>query len=254
MLLPAVVHAPPLAPPLVIHRHAAPVCLDLDTTTLTGLAVVAIGGAGLFYSKSQATSAEETSVVASPVASPPVAPASPTPSPPPLAVVKEEWPSLGGKSGPHRGAGTWPKDPPREIWWEPVGGSTGPHRGAGRWPPPEPKVVPMSPLPPSPKVSKKKPSSGGFFSVLVRKIKGQPKWPMVGGSSGPHRGAGRWPPAMDAAATSIAPNAPPAPPAPPPPPAATVRSWYDTGIRLTTTPPPPPPPGVVSWYDAGKRL
>lgn len=37
------------------------------------------------------------------------------------APVQEEWPSLGGKTGPHRMAGTMPPPPTREMWAPPPG-------------------------------------------------------------------------------------------------------------------------------------
>ena len=40
---------------------------------------------------------------------------------PPPKVEMNSWPSLGGKAGPHRGAGTMPPPPERELWTPPPG-------------------------------------------------------------------------------------------------------------------------------------
>lgn len=66
------------------------------------------------------------------------------------------------------------------------------------------------------------------------------QWPALGGSGGPHRMRGPWPPPPPRELWE--------PPEgwTPPSKAVSVISWYDNGKRLT--------PPVVSWYDAGKRL
>lgn len=99
----------------------------------------------------------------------------------------------------HRMSGKWPATPPREIWYPPVGGTTGAHRGAGRWPPPKPREPLVNPLDGLPKwkPTKPKPPTQSFnFNTFLNQLQGksQPKWPQVGGSSGAHRSAGRWPP------------------------------------------------------------
>ena len=100
----------------------------------------------------------------------------------------------------HRGAGKWAPSPQRELWYPPIGGTTGAHRGAGRWPPPKPReslADPFAGAPAFKPASKKTLATkvGGF----VRQLRGKEKWPMIGGTTGAHRGAGRWPPAEAAA-------------------------------------------------------
>eukprot|EP00966_Prymnesium_polylepis_P074895 1737505-Prymnesium_polylepis.1 len=62
---------------------------------------------------------------------------------------------------------------------------------------------------------------GAIAGLFGRKAKKE--WPAIGGTTGYHRGAGRWPP-----------------PAvyPPKKAAAVVESWYDSGLRLTAPEPP----------------
>ena len=207
-------------------------------------AAAALGG-GLYWNQNKDATAPAQPPA---VASPPPPPATRTTS-----VQQTEWPTIGGTGGQHRGAGKWAPAPQRELWYPPVGGTTGPHRGAGRWPPPKPMAPPADPLAglPAWKPGKQK-SRGGVLGNLVRKVRGREKWPRVGGTTGSHRGAGRWPPPAKAATAAIA-----APTPSPPPAKSKVASWYDSGVRLlgaTPPPPPPPPPAVDSWYDKGQRL
>ncbi|KAL1526438.1 hypothetical protein AB1Y20_015150 [Prymnesium parvum] len=217
-----------------------------------GVAVLAAFGGAIFMS------GKDTQPPPPP--SPPPPPMPPPPPPPRKKSTVKEWPSVGGTGGAHRMSGKWAPTPKRELWYPPVGGTTGAHRGAGRWPPPKPKEPPVDTLPKLPKW-KPKPQNPMTESVsqFFRQLQGKEKWPAVGGTTGAHRGAGRWPPpgSRDSAPTTLpTPRAtPPSAPSSAPVP-ATVVSWYDSGQRLSAGPPPPAPAKdtVVSWYDSGKRL
>ena len=132
-------------------------------------------------------------------------------------------------------SGTWPKEPPRELWWPPQGGTSGYHRMAGRLTPPPKPTIPESPL-------EARPSKRAAVWKMLKKVKApikkvkarlfQPKeWPARGGSTGYHRMAGRV--GKPAAAAPAPAPAPAAAPAATSAPQVTVTSWYDSGQRLS---------------------
>lgn len=213
-LLPLAVGAFQAGLPPATHRapaHRAPcvtavdatafspdVLATMDPTALAGGAAVLVGGAALALKKGdEDTAAHQSTTI------------SESPSSPPAPSIRKpaKWPAVGGKTGPHRMAGTMPPPPQRELWTPPPG-----------WKPPSPPVVswydmgkrltppPPPPAPPAPPAPKPSPPPNPFeemvkgFSEFFEQMTGSPKkettteWPAVGGKTGPHRMAGTMPP------------------------------------------------------------
>ena len=135
-------------------------------------------------------------------------------------------------------AGTWPKEPPRELYWPPRGGTTGYHRMAGRkLPVDKPKVAPVSPLPTNYKfVPKTQSLPPDFMEDMKALFTGKPReWPQRGGGGGYHRMAGRVgsPVAKELAVAPVGVVKPATVPKLAAPAAsAGVESWYDAGVAM----------------------
>ena len=235
--------------PAVSPRQLSPVCVEtevasalanLDPSTLgaVGAGLLALGGAFVAAGKK-----DDGKEVASPppsVAPPPPASVAP---PPPATKAVEQWPERGGSGGPHRMSGTWPKEPPRELYWLPRGGSGGYHRMAGRkLPVDEPKVALLSPLPTNYKFIPKTQSLPADFMADMKAMFGSKRreWPQRGGGGSYHRMAGRLGKPVVVAAAPTAAAAPAAAPAAAAAPKAAapaaasagVKSWYDAGVPM----------------------
>jgi len=220
-----------LSPVVCVETEVASALANLDSTTLGAgaAAVLALGGAAFAAGQKKDAKA---------VASPPPSAAPPSPpvaAPPPAPKAVEKWPKRGGSGGPHRMSGTWPKEPPRELYWPPLGGSTGYHRMAGRkLPVDKPKVALVSPLPTDYKfVPKTQTLPRDVMEDMKALFTGKPReWPQRGGGGGYHRMAGR--PGSPAVKTVAAAPAPAAAPEVAAPAAASagVKSWYDAGVPM----------------------
>tara|TARA_B100000513_G_scaffold189231_1_gene112806 strand:- start:510 stop:1268 length:759 start_codon:yes stop_codon:yes gene_type:complete len=226
-------------------RTAAPTCLDDQTIALiAGGVTAATAGLGAFFVSTKKPAAPPAPPAAAPQATPP-----PKPS-------KKQWKSLGGSSGPHRGAGRWTPPPPAELWVPPPGWKP-PTKPVSSWYDSGLRLAPET----ASKATVSEATAAWSLTSIVGSIKnafkgatakasGLRRWKNLGGSSGYHRMAGRWPPpdptpsqtaaAKTAIKTATAKTAAAA---------SSVKSWYDAGRRLT-----PPKPAVASWYDSGKRL
>ena len=146
------------------------------------------------------------------------------------------WPLVGGPGGPHPKRGPWPRDPPRQQW-EPPPGWVPPTKPVSSWYDRGDRLVPPAPppAPPAPPPPTKAPPVSTFLQQLFggalmgsKAADSTPKeWPLVGGPGGPHPKRGPWPRDPPRELWS-----PPPGWVPPSKKVETVRSWYDTGIRL----------------------
>ena len=111
----------------------------------------------------------------------------------PVVVDPSKWPVRGGGSGLyHRMSGKGTRtavEPPK--YWPPIGGSSGPHRMAGRYPPK--RVLPAAAAAAAVATSRLRVTGRKRAALrrLLRVLRGKPAWKAIGGSSGPHRMAGR---------------------------------------------------------------